>query len=118
MVYWPQRGDKSLTCADTKATATLNNDTALDLFAELDGAPIADPKQYRVASDKCFDVFARVPAALQPYKAFPSATDGFWLLLKPLSRGEHTLKFGGKYNRESGQYGRMVQDIEYTLLVQ
>jgi hypothetical protein len=38
--------------------------------------------------------------------------------LKPLSAGRHTLKFGGKYNRQSADYGHMVQDIEYVLLVQ
>lgn len=118
MVYWPARGAQSIACADTKAAAMLNNDTALDLFAELDGVPIANLKQYRITSDSCFDVFARVPASLNPYNAFPSATDGFWLQLKPLSVGRHTLKFGGKYNRASQDYGRMVQDIEYVLLVQ
>ncbi len=48
----------------------------------------------------------------------PSATDGFWLLLNPLPPGRHTLKFGGRYNHESTDYGRMVQDIEYVLNVQ
>lgn len=118
MVYTPARGVPPITCADTKAAAALNNDTAIDLFAELDGTPISQLKQYRVSSDKCFDALARQPASLQPYKAFPSATDGFWLLLKPLSAGRHTLKFGGKYNRQSADYGHMVQDIEYVLLVQ
>lgn len=118
MVYWPARGARAITCADTKAAAALNNDTALDLFAELDGTPIHDLKRYRIASSQCFDVFARVPAALHPYKAFPSATDGFWLLLNPLPPGRHTLKFGGRYNHESADYGRMVQDIEYVLNVQ
>lgn len=50
--------------------------------------------------------------------SFLLSTDGFWLLLKPLSAGRHTLKFGGKYNRQSADYGHMVQDIEYVLLVQ
>lgn len=119
MVYMPPRGVQSITCAYTKAAAALNNDTALDLFAELDGIPVSDDlKQYRVASKKCFDAYARQPASLQPYKAFPSATDGFWLKLAPLSAGRHTLKFGGKYKRDSADYGRMVQDIEYELLVQ
>ncbi|STQ90783.1 hypothetical protein [Iodobacter fluviatilis] len=117
MVYIPARGVKSITCEDTKAAAALNNDTALDLFAELDGKPVSNPRQYRISSKNCFDAFARQPASMQPYKAFPSATDGFWLLLKPLPPGPHTLKFGGKYNRESAGYGRMVQDIEYVLLV-
>lgn len=118
MAYWPTREGRAITCADTKAAAALNNDTALDLFAELDGTPIPDLARFRIASDKCFDIYARRAAALKPYDAFPSATDGFWLLLKPLNPGRHVLKFGGRYNRQSTQYGRMVQDIEYVLHVQ
>jgi hypothetical protein len=117
MAYYPRQGIETITCADTKAGAALNNDTALDLFAELDGVAVTDLKQYRVRSSKCFNIFARVPAALKPYNAFPSATDGFWLLLKPLPAGRHTLKFGGRYNRDSPNHGRMVQDIEYELIV-
>ena len=45
------------------------------------------------------------------------ATDGYWVILKPLPAGKHVLKFGGRYNRESGAFGRIVQDIEYELEV-
>ncbi|MGH8491912.1 MAG: hypothetical protein ACRERR_02220 [Moraxellaceae bacterium] len=117
MVYWPTRYATTFTCEQAKTLAALNNDTAIDLFAEINGEAIGSLKQYRLASTKCFDVFARVPASLGPYKAFPSATDGYWLYIKPLPQGRHVLKFGGKYNRNSGDYGRMLQDIEYVLQV-
>lgn len=118
MAYWRAEEDHGFTCEDAKSRAALNNETALDLFAEIDGRSIADLKQYRQASDHCFNLFARVPRRDRPYNAYPSATDGYWLQLKPLSRGQHILKFGGRYNRSSPEFGRMVQDIEYVLTVE
>ena len=117
MVYWPRQNDTSFTCEMAKASAALNNETALELFAEIDGTAVDGLKQYRVSTAQCFDIFARVPSSQRPYKAYPSATDGYWLSVKPLSKGRHVLKFGGKYNRKSPDYGRMVQDIEYELIV-
>ena len=119
MVYWPTPdGVETFTCDRAKKLAALNNDTAIDLFAEIDGQAVEHLKQYRLASQQCFDVFSRVPAAQKTYKAYPSSTDGYWLQIKPLSPGRHTLKFGGRYNRNSADYGRMVQDIEYELVVE
>lgn len=118
MVYWPTRGTATFTCERAKDLAALNNDAALDLFADIDGAALPHLKQYRIASEQCFDVFARVPPPQDSYKAYPSATDGYWLLVGPLASGRHVLKFGGRYNRNLGDFGRMVQDIEYVLLVE
>lgn len=119
MVYWPtSEGGETFTCNRAKELAALNNDTAIELFAEIDGQAVEHLEQYRVASQQCFDVFDRVPQAQKPYKAFPSATDGYWLQIGPLSPGRHTLKFGARYNRSSADYGSMVQDIEYELLVE
>ena len=117
MVYWRSKEGSSFTCEQAKANAMLNNDTALDLFAELDGVPVPDIKQYRISTSKCFNVYERMPMSERPYNGYPSASDGYWLLLKPLKSGHHTLQFGGRYNRNSPNYGRMVQDIEYDLIV-
>ena len=117
MVYWRAKDAASFTCAQAKRYAAINNETALDLFAELDGVPLPDVKSYRVSSERCFDIYGGIPEAQRPYNAYPSATDGYWLLLKPLEPGRHTLKFGGRYNHDSGEFGRMVQDIEYELIV-
>lgn len=118
MVYLPPRQDSAYSCAEAKVDAALNNDTAINLFAELDGAPIQNVKQHRISSETCFDAYARIPAPYRPYNAYPSASDGYWLLLKPLKPGRHLLKFGGRYNNKSQQAGRMIQDIEYVLIVQ
>ncbi|MHA6897021.1 hypothetical protein ACQUJT_23535 [Ralstonia pseudosolanacearum] len=118
MLYYPAMGNDTYTCGQAKAAAALNNESAIDLFVELNGVALQDVKRYRVASDKCFDIFERIQPEQRPYKAYPSASDGYWILLKPLQRGRYTLKFGGRYNRESSAYGHMVQDIEYELIAQ
>jgi hypothetical protein len=116
MVYWP-RNLPNYTCDRAKASAALNNDTAMDLFAEIDGQAVPALKSHRVTTDKCFNAFGRIPADQRPYDAYPAASDGYWLMVKPLPPGVHRLKFGGRYNRNSPEYGRMVQDIEYELVV-
>ncbi len=116
MVYWPARGATSYSCEQARASAALNNDSALDLFVELDGVAAEDVKRYRVSTEQCFDVFGRIPVGQRP-NGYPAASDGYWMALKPLAPGHHTLKFGGRYNRASAAFGRMVQDIEYEIIV-
>jgi hypothetical protein len=106
------------TCERARAAAALDNDTALDLFATIDGADVADLDRYRVASTTCFDVFARRPESARPHDGFPAASDGFWLTVAPLPKGRHELAFGGRYASSADEYGRMAQDIEYTLVVE
>lgn len=117
MVYWPAEEGTGYPCERARRSAALNNDGAIDLFVELDGKALPDPKRYRVTTTQCFDIFARAREVAPAPVGFPAATDGYWVILKPLSPGKHVLKFGGRYNRESGAYGRMVQDIEYELEV-
>ncbi|MBA5606813.1 hypothetical protein H3H36_15770 [Duganella sp. FT3S] len=117
MVYWRHEGGNA-SCEQVKRYAALNNNTALDLFAEIDGVAVDGVSQYRAASEQCFDAYARVPVGQYPNSAYPAATDGYWLLLPPLAKGRHVVKFGGRYNRASPAHGRMLQDIEYELLVE
>lgn len=117
MAYWREPGSAGLSCAEAQASAALDNDTAIDLFAELDGVPYDISEARRIRTQSCFNIFARVPTGAAPHNAYPSASDGFWLMLRPLEPGKHTLKFGGRYNNRLSEYGRMIQDIEYELVV-
>ena len=117
MAYWPSREQLNVTCEASKAAAAVANDSALDLFAEIDGVSLQDPKRYRAKTSSCFDILERVPRELGPYRAYPSASDGYWVLLAPLTKGTHTIKFGGRYKVSGNAYGRMVQDIEYEIEV-
>jgi len=99
-------------------TAALNNQTAVDLFVELDGVPVDDVRPYRASTKQCFNILQRVPKDVPGvYNAYPSASDGYWIGLRPLTPGRHVLKFGGRYNQRSSNYGDMIQDIEYILNV-
>ena len=117
MVYWPLGPDSGYTCKEAIKNAAVNNETAIDLFVEVDGKAVKNPKRFRARTNKCFDVYERIVAERKPYNAFPSASDGYWILLKPLRPGKHTVKFGGQYNHTTSAYGRNVQDIEYTISV-
>lgn len=116
MAYWPRQG-RTITCERVKKGAALNNDNLLLINAELDGNQIPEVSKYRIKSDKCFDLLGLIPKKLNAPKIFPSATDGYWLMLKPLTKGKHTLKFSAQYNRVNGTFGQMAQDIEYELEV-
>lgn len=118
MAYWPEADNDGTTCEQVKAGAALNNDKAVELFASIDGVEIPHVERYRVRTATCFDIFERLRGPEGAHKAFPSASDGFWLLLPPLPKGQHAIKFGGMYNRESGAYGQMLQDIEYYVTVE
>lgn len=116
MVYWkPKNG--FLSCDKAKEYAALNNDNLISIDLELDSIKASNPAHTRLSSKQCFNIFARTHTTPSPYDAFPSATDGFWVMLKPLTKGKHTLKFQAKYNRENGAFGKMAQDIEYELIV-
>ena len=117
MVYWRARDSHAETCKIARHDASLNNRTPPDLYVEVDGVPVKDVLAYRATTPKCFDLFKRVPSTVPHYNAYPSASDGFWILLRPLSKGTHTIKFGGKYHNDIAALGNMQQDIEYTAIV-
>jgi hypothetical protein len=116
MAYWPEKEGTGMTCEQAKTSAAVNNDSALELFVEINGVPLENPKRYRARSEKCFDIYAKVDKSFHPYNAYPSASDGYWILLTPLPKGNHTIKFGGRYNSTVDSYSKMVQDIEYKII--
>jgi len=56
----------------------------------------------------CFNVLAQRQAAPS---AYPSAANGYYVMLKPLSPGRHELNFGGILPE-------MAQAVTYTLIVE
>lgn len=117
MVYFPEQEGDGSRCHDAIRNAAYNNERAIDLFVEVDGVEVKGLERHRIRSRTCFNILARVDPARQPYNAYPSASDGFWMALQPLSQGRHNIKFGGRYNQRSSSYGNMVQDIEYEIIV-
>jgi hypothetical protein len=117
MVYYPGRKG-SLSCEDAKSAAALNNDELLSIEITLDSLISSNPTHARISSAECFDLLGLVPEEYKAPRVYPAATDGFWIMLKPLSKGEHLLKFDAQYNRDKGGYSKMAQDIEYKLIVE
>lgn len=99
-----------LPCAVLQGAAAVNNERLASAVALIDGVPVTDVARFRVRSDGCF--------ALQPGHASGlTAADGYWLLIKPLPTGRHTLTIGANYDSDDSGYGKMVQNFEYVLHV-
>ena len=107
-VVMPQNCRGCLTCDAARDLARQMTDEPMGLFAELDEKPIAQLNGHRVASDACFDLAERAKSGP---KVTPSASDGYWLALRPLPKGRHTLRFGGSLPS-------LRQELVYTLIVE
>jgi len=78
----------------------------VELHASIDGAPVQNLLAYRAAyapfgylvpaTDNLLQFLGEnVPGAGWPTRfVFPAASDGYWLMLKPLPPGPHTINFG------------------------
>ena len=94
------------------------------LFLIIDGKPVTNLHRQRVASplfqfgplpqDNILQLFGyAAPAGATS----PSVSDGYFAMLKPLSRGVHTLHFGGSLDLSSIGGPLFTQDIRYTITV-
>jgi hypothetical protein len=86
--------------ADAVTTGTID---PAKLFATFDSESVSDLASHREKSPLNF-TFTTVPGAtgLPPGTYMDANSDGYWLMLKPLSAGEHTLHFGGTTNDFGG----------------
>jgi hypothetical protein len=81
--------------ADLRKCAKADQDKATNLQASVDGVAIPDLKMYRTQSP-LFNV--TIPEDnIMGYSAgtTQAISDGFWILLKPLPGGKHTIEFSG-----------------------
>ena len=72
-------------------------DTAFDLHLNIDGFEVENLEQYRIDSPAGGFTFTAVennPVGIPPGTG-TGVQDGFWILLKPLKSGEHTITFSG-----------------------
>lgn len=78
------------------------------LLLEIDGVRHLDLVKHRQPTRGCFDLGAHAePKA----RIFPSAANGYYVMLRPLPPGKHTLNFGGALPS-------MLQAVTYTLVVE
>lgn len=109
----PPRSGKplDLPCKVLQEGAAVNNDRLGSAIVLIDGARVSDVARYRVRSDGCF------PLEEGDETSPRTAADGYWLLIKPLPPGRHTLSIGANYSADGDGYGHMVQNFEYVLHV-
>jgi hypothetical protein len=105
----PRRSDPCATCCPSYiANAKAITDEPSNLILELDGRRLDELAGYRQVTSQCFDMGA---LAEPKHQVFPSAANGYYVMLRPLSPGKHVLNFGG-------MLPGMSQAVTYTLLVE
>jgi hypothetical protein len=104
-------------CASLQEEVARNNDTFVYLRVSLDGIPIENAERFRLASKECFDPFSA--ASQLDIASYPTdaATDGYWIMLRPLPPGAHHLEFRAFYTNPDEALGDAVQNIVYDLNV-
>lgn len=117
MLYYPQHTPSKMSCETAQQGAAINNNNLSSFSVNIDDEQYVNPVFFRKQSAHCFDLAARKTNNPNRIEVYPSATDGYWVMLKPLAIGHHHIKFHGEYNHPNTAYGTMVQDIEYQLEV-
>lgn len=95
-------------CATYTNKARSITDAPSDLILEVDGTRLEQLQTYRQVSPACFDLGA---LSSPSSRIFPSAANGYYVMLKPLAPGKHVLNFGGRLPG-------MSQAVTYTLDVE
>jgi len=91
--------------ADLRSNVESAIDAATNLFCEVDGAPIPHLKErfrvqssafgFTIPSDNFFTAVGEGPFKAGTY--FPAVDDGVYVMLPPLSHGQHVIHFGGAF---------------------
>jgi hypothetical protein len=93
------------TAAEQAAIAAFYANRIGDLFLFIDGRPVGNLAAYRTASPQ---IAVNVPT---PWifgdvgGAGTSSGDGYYVLIKALSKGSHTIRYGGVFHFQAGDFG-------------
>jgi len=103
----PPQLDREVSCTSVMHDAARLTNSASALVLEIDGKRIGSLESFRQAT-KCFNM-----AELSTPKQFifPSAANGYYVMLKPLKPGTHIINFGGALPS-------MLQAVTYTVIVE
>jgi len=101
-------GTHPLTCDAATREARRVTESRTVLVAVVDDRKVADLAKYRQVSPDCFDLAAGAKVGVS---VFPSAANGYFLMLSPLAPGRHSLRFGG-------ELPTLRQAIRYELTVE
>lgn len=106
-VVMPTR-DGATTCDSVRNSARRMTDLPESLVLDIDGQRVQQLERHRQATDECFNVMGRRDGAPP---AYPSAANGYYVMLNPLPPGNHEINFGGILPG-------MAQAVTYTLTVE
>jgi|ThiBiot_300_plan_2_1041538.scaffolds.fasta_scaffold00199_32 hypothetical protein len=111
------RPGKPIDCRTAMARARDNNDKLVEASVMLDGQAIQRIGLHRIRSAHCFDAYAKAKY-LEHHEAYvPAASDGYWIMLGPLSDGIHHLVVHARYDNAGKPLGDLEQSFEYELHV-
>jgi hypothetical protein len=116
--YTPTKASGERAIADRFA------DRIQDMFVTVDNVPVNDIESYRVATDRfTFTAAFRWVFGLpeQTYGTGTGAANGYYLMLRPLPPGPHTIHYGGRFHYLARDFGPGTPPPDYvvdvTLLV-
>lgn len=107
-VVYPRDPLHPPTCRAVTADAKRMTEGISSLILDINGNPIPGLEQRRFATTTCFNLAAQ---ADQPGEVFPSAANGYYVMLKPLRPGRYEINFGGVLPD-------MAQAVTYRLTVE
>jgi len=100
-----QQPGPDFSCEYATARAASITEGVSSLVLEVDGKIYRDLESHRMATTKCFDLNQGTGGP-----TVPAASNGYYVMLRPLGRGTHTINFGGILPN-------MMQAVTYTLHV-
>lgn len=101
-----------------RACARAQIDEVTELEARIDGMPLQGLENYRVKSKLfTFELPADNILGLDEGDS-KSVSDGFWLMLAPLSAGEYTIYFRGVADFTKYDYDFFETEVRYKLIVE
>ena len=100
--------DRAVSRMAVAELAASSTDGPSALVLEIDGKRVADLGHYRQPTRECCDMGVRSEPAV---RIFPSAVNGIYVMLQPLSPGRHVINFGGVLPSlsQAGTYTLQVQ---------
>ncbi|MBP0595684.1 hypothetical protein J8I87_39825 [Paraburkholderia sp. LEh10] len=105
-------------CADEEscrrcATTYGDHIVASDLNASIDNTPVTNLTTFRAASPPFTFNAANKNVFINAVGRGTSASDGYWLLVRPLSVGTHTIRLHGSFDI----LNNFTEDVVYTIIV-
>ena len=84
----------------------------MDVFCVIDGVPVKNLGAYRFLSPQ-FQFTAPTPRIFGATGGVGTAVgDGYYLMLAPMSKGTHTIHYGGTFHFEAGEIDNLEQPLD------